>query len=39
VDNAESTNSRVENFAWLTLIALLALGSWQVFYLRSFFKR
>ncbi|PWN98916.1 hypothetical protein FA09DRAFT_338189 [Tilletiopsis washingtonensis] len=35
----QSTNSRVENFAWLTLIALLALGSWQVFYLRSFFKR
>ena len=25
--------------AGVVLVALLALGSWQVFYLRSFFKR
>ncbi|EPQ26960.1 uncharacterized protein PFL1_05595 [Pseudozyma flocculosa PF-1] len=38
-DTNVSTNERVSNFAWLTLIALLALGAWQVFHLRSFFKR
>lgn len=34
-----STNERVSNFAWLTLVALIALGAWQLFHLRSFFKR
>ena len=34
-----STNMRVTNFAILTLIALIALGIWQVFHLRGFFKR
>lgn len=34
-----STNMRVTNFAILTLIALIALGVWQVFHLRGFFKR
>ncbi|KAN0065113.1 vesicle coat component [Thecaphora frezii] len=38
-DTNMSTNQRVQNFAWLTLVALIALGAWQVFHLRSFFKR
>ncbi|KAJ8594162.1 hypothetical protein M405DRAFT_809610 [Rhizopogon salebrosus TDB-379] len=33
------TNKRVQNFAWLTILALAALGVWQIFHLRSFFKR
>ncbi|PWN53317.1 endoplasmic reticulum vesicle protein 25 [Violaceomyces palustris] len=38
-DTNLSTNSRVQNFAWLTLMALITLGVWQIFHLRSFFKR
>ncbi|KAI0002150.1 emp24/gp25L/p24 family/GOLD-domain-containing protein [Russula compacta] len=34
-----STNLRVQNFAWFTIVALLALGAWQIMHLRSFFKR
>ncbi|KAI0338017.1 hypothetical protein BDW22DRAFT_1338640 [Trametopsis cervina] len=34
-----STNSRVQNFAWFMLLSLVALGVWQVFHLRAFFKR
>ena len=34
-----STNRRVTNFAWFTIIALAALGAWQVLHLRAFFKR
>ncbi|KAH9046830.1 emp24/gp25L/p24 family/GOLD-domain-containing protein [Lactarius hengduanensis] len=34
-----STNLRVQNFAWFTIAALLALGAWQIMHLRSFFKR
>ncbi|TFK32325.1 emp24/gp25L/p24 family/GOLD-domain-containing protein [Crucibulum laeve] len=34
-----STNQRVQNFAWFTLIALTGLGAWQILHLRSFFKR
>jgi len=34
-----STNARVQNFAWFTLLALIGLGVWQIFHLRSFFKR
>ncbi|KAH9976224.1 emp24/gp25L/p24 family/GOLD-domain-containing protein [Lactifluus volemus] len=34
-----STNVRVQNFAWFTIVALLALGAWQIMHLRSFFKR
>ncbi|TDL25247.1 hypothetical protein BD410DRAFT_785129 [Rickenella mellea] len=35
----ESTNTRVTNFGFFTFLALLALGVWQIFHLRSFFKR
>ncbi|PWN91450.1 endoplasmic reticulum vesicle protein 25 [Acaromyces ingoldii] len=35
----ESTNQRVENFAWVTLFGLVALGIWQVTHLRSFFQK
>ncbi|KAJ1018818.1 hypothetical protein NDA16_004623 [Ustilago loliicola] len=38
-DTNLSTNMRVTNFAILTLMALVALGVWQVFHLRNFFKR
>ncbi|KAJ1024035.1 hypothetical protein NDA13_004865 [Ustilago tritici] len=38
-DTNLSTNMRVTNFAILTLVALVALGVWQVFHLRNFFKR
>ncbi|TCD64094.1 vesicle coat component [Steccherinum ochraceum] len=34
-----STNTRVQNFAWFTLFALVGLGVWQIFHLRAFFKR
>lgn len=34
-----STNSRVQNFAWFTIITLVCLGLWQIFHLRAFFKR
>ena len=36
---AVSTNQRVQNFAWFTIFALAALGVWQIFHLRAFFKR
>jgi len=35
----ESTNVRVQNFALFTFVALLCLGTWQIFHLRSFFRR
>lgn len=38
-DTNTSTNERVQNFAWFTFLSLIALGVWQVFHLRSFFKR
>lgn len=34
-----STNQRVQNFAWFTIISLAGLGAWQIFHLRAFFKR
>lgn len=34
-----STNQRVQNFAWFTLLSLVGLGIWQIFHLRAFFKR
>jgi hypothetical protein len=39
VDLLVSTNVRVQNFAWLTIVALLSLGVWQIMHLRAFFKR
>ncbi|CAM0138697.1 unnamed protein product [Umbelopsis sp. WA50703] len=38
-DTNESTNERVQWFSTLTLFALVSLGTWQVMYLRRFFKR
>ncbi|KAF8652367.1 hypothetical protein AX16_004396 [Volvariella volvacea WC 439] len=38
-DTNTSTNQRVQNFAWFTLASLIALGVWQIFHLRAFFKR
>ncbi|PWN29892.1 endoplasmic reticulum vesicle protein 25 [Jaminaea rosea] len=35
----ESTNSRVQSFASLTVFALVGLGAWQMWHLRSFFQR
>ena len=35
----ESTNERVANFAWWTIVGLLGLGVWQIIHLRGFFKR
>ncbi|RXW15209.1 hypothetical protein EST38_g10641 [Candolleomyces aberdarensis] len=34
-----STNDRVQGFAWFTICALTALGVWQIFHLRAYFKR
>jgi hypothetical protein len=34
-----STNQRVQNFAWFTLLSLAGLGVWQILHLRAFFKR
>ncbi|KAF7360550.1 Endoplasmic reticulum vesicle protein 25 [Mycena venus] len=38
-DTNISTQQRVQNFAWFTLASLTALGVWQIFHLRSFFRR
>ncbi|OZJ05324.1 hypothetical protein BZG36_01561 [Bifiguratus adelaidae] len=38
-DTNESTNERVQWFSLLTLFTLIGLGTWQIFYLRRFFKR
>ncbi|KAF9077286.1 emp24/gp25L/p24 family/GOLD-domain-containing protein [Rhodocollybia butyracea] len=38
-DTNLSTNKRVQNFAWFTVLLLAALGVWQIVHLRSFFKR
>ena len=35
----ESTNKRVQNFALFTFVALVCLGTWQIFHLRSFFRK
>lgn len=35
----DSTNQRVQNFAWFTIISLAGLGAWQILHLRAFFKR
>ncbi|KAJ3562181.1 hypothetical protein NP233_g9736 [Leucocoprinus birnbaumii] len=34
-----STNARVQNFAWFSILSLAALGVWQVLHLRAYFKR
>ncbi|KAL1948881.1 hypothetical protein VTO73DRAFT_10687 [Trametes versicolor] len=34
-----STQGRVKNFAWFTILSLIGLGVWQIFHLRAFFKR
>jgi p24 family protein delta-1 len=36
---AASTNERVQKFGLLTLVTLIALGVWQIFHLRAFFRR
>ncbi|KAI9284209.1 emp24/gp25L/p24 family/GOLD-domain-containing protein [Umbelopsis sp. AD052] len=38
-DTNESTNERVQWFSIVTLLTLVGLGTWQVMYLRRFFKR
>ncbi|KAK0458991.1 emp24/gp25L/p24 family/GOLD-domain-containing protein [Desarmillaria tabescens] len=38
-DTNTSTNQRVQNFAWFTIISLTGLGVWQIMHLRAFFKR
>ncbi|KAJ3824449.1 emp24/gp25L/p24 family/GOLD-domain-containing protein [Lentinula raphanica] len=38
-DTNISTNNRVQNFAWFTILSLAGLGAWQIMHLRSFFKR
>lgn len=37
-DTNESTNDRVKYFSFLVIVALLALGVWQIQYLRHYFK-
>jgi len=38
-DTNESTNERVWWFSLMTILTLVALGIWQILYLRAFFKR
>jgi len=38
-DTNTSTNQRVQNFAWFSLVSLTGLGVWQIFHLHAFFKR
>ncbi|KAG0256445.1 vesicle coat component [Mortierella polycephala] len=35
----ESTNERVQWFSTLTMVVLVALGVWQIFYLKRFFRK
>lgn len=37
-DTNESTNNRVLYFSIFSMICLLSLATWQVLYLRNFFK-
>lgn len=37
-DTNESTNTRVKWFAFCTMGMLVALGAWQVIYLRAYFR-
>lgn len=37
-DTNESTNERVKWFAFATMGMLVSLGTWQVFYLRAYFR-
>jgi hypothetical protein len=37
-DTNESTNRRVRNFSVCIILALVALGAWQLAYLRNYFK-
>lgn len=37
-DTNESTNTRVKWFAFGTMGMLIALGSWQIMYLRAYFR-
>lgn len=37
-DTNESTNTRVKWFAFSTMGMLVALGAWQVVYLRAYFR-
>jgi hypothetical protein len=39
IRGTESTNERVKNFSLLTLLVLMTLGTWQIFYLRGFFQK
>jgi hypothetical protein len=37
-DTNESTNTRVKWFAFATMGMLVALGAWQIVYLRAYFR-
>lgn len=37
-DTNESTNTRVKWFAFSSMGILVALGTWQIFYLRAYFR-
>lgn len=37
-DTNESTNDRVKFFAITVMLTLVCVGSWQVIYLRSYFR-
>jgi hypothetical protein len=37
-DTNESTNNRVKWFAFATMGMLVALGAWQIIYLRAYFR-
>lgn len=37
-DTNESTNRRVKNFFVLILLVFVGLGSWQIYYLRAYFR-
>ncbi|KAF7722983.1 vesicle coat component [Apophysomyces ossiformis] len=38
-DTNESTNARVKGFSILSLLTLVSLGTWQILYLRQYFRR
>lgn len=35
----ESTNARVQWFSTMTMVVLIALGAWQIVYLKQFFRK
>jgi len=38
-DTSESTNTRIPSLSTITIIILICLGGWQVYYLKNYFRK